>query len=127
MLHPHQSYIPSIKMPNATPTQVLFGPDDRFVVSSAPYQSLGFTFIDLVQQPRYAYSTEPESDPQPQLQPQLQPQPQSQPQSQSQREPGPAPAPVLASTSEASVEQLFQAWRHGHSLACSCPRGHPLL
>ena len=86
-----------------TLTQVIFGPDDRFVVSSAPYQSLGFTFVDLVQQPRYAYMTEPQPDPQPQLQPQLQPQ----------REPGPEPT-QLASTSEASVGQLFQAWRHGH-------------
>ena len=122
----HQSHSPSIKMPKATLalSQVLFGPDDRFVVSSAPYQSLGFTFVDLVQQPRYAYMTEPQPDPQPQPQlqpqpqpqpqPQLQPQPQPRPQPQSQHEPGPEPALVLASTSEASVEQLFQAWRHGH-------------
>ncbi len=110
----HQSHSPSIKMPKATRllAQVLFGPDDRFVVSSAPYQSLGFTFVDLVQQPRYAYMTEPQPDPQP----------------QPQHEPGPEPALVLASTSEASVEHLFQAWRHGHTpLLAAATRGHPPL
>ena len=122
----HQSHSPSIKMPKATLalSQVLFGPDDRFVVSSAPYQSLGFTFVDLVQQPRYAYMTEPQPDPQPQPQLQLQPRPQP----QLQHELGPEPALVLASTSEASVEHLFQAWRHGHTpLLAAATRGHPPL
>ena len=29
--------------------EVLLGPDERFIVASSPYSSLGFTFVDLVQ------------------------------------------------------------------------------